>query len=143
MLSEGAVPCSNLVCTSRSGIIPWPQEALLKLPALVNAPIIFCFSCPAWHVDISKAAFILPVCQHILLTVTNPFTSSFTAPPLSASTAIFAGSKLVFSLPDHGENSPASLGCEQSFPRTQPSSQFPPEEGTGGLLHFRGVKMSR
>lgn len=105
MLSEGAVPRSNLVCTSRSGIMPWPQEALLKLPALVNAPIIFCFSGPAWHVDIPKAAFILPVCQHILLTVTNPFTSSFTAPPLSASTAIFAGSKLVFSLPDHGENS--------------------------------------
>lgn len=34
------------------------------------------------------------------------------------SAVIFAGRKLLFSLPDGGERSPAALGCERSLPRT-------------------------
>lgn len=71
-VSEGLLPHPILGCTSRNGVVPLLQEPLLKLPALLSAPIVFCFSGPAWRVGILKATFSLPVCQHSLPTVTNP-----------------------------------------------------------------------
>lgn len=85
---------------------------LLPVACLVSALVCVFISQVQPGMWIFERPFVVSpcICQHSLPTVTSSLVSSFTAPPIFVSTVIFAGSKLMFCLPDHGEKSPNSPG---------------------------------